>query len=89
MDKYVILSLYTDSGPRSGEFADMLQEMTATSSVPSYVVVDPTESGDKVLSVSDYNHTVPADDFGPRLDKARRRFERIDARRRATVGRDG
>lgn len=88
MDKYVVLSLHTDGlGPRRGEFSELLQEMTGTSSVPSYVVVDPDPAGDRVLAVYDYNHTVPADDFGPRLDKARRRFERNLKRRRALSGR--
>ena len=87
MNEYVVLSLYTDGeGPRREEFSALLQEWTGTSSVPSYVMIDPDPAGDRILAKFDYNHTVPADGFAPMLEKARRRFLRNEARRQALAG---
>lgn len=78
MNKYVVVSLYADQGPRAAEFADLRVKLSGTNTAPLYVVRDPFT--DKVFSFHDYNEAMDAT-FAEKLERGRRRFDRADSRR--------
>ena len=72
MNKFLVLSLFTDEGPRKDEFSELGQQMTGSVTVPQYVLVDPHDY--KVLASFDYNQA-REDDFAERVEKAHRRYQ--------------
>ena len=74
MNKMVVTSLFTDSGLRADEFQKLKEEMTNSVTNPIYVVIDPFSG--KKLGQYDYNDAI-LPDFGARLAKNVRRFERM------------
>ena len=83
IDDYVVVSLYTDGGgSRRDEFNRMREEMTGSITNPMYVVVDPHQPN-KPLLMSDFFQAID-EGWGQKLQKAKRRFLRAEARREKT-----
>lgn len=73
MNRCVVVSLYTDAGPRSDEFRELGKKLTASSTLPQYLVRDPFD--DKVFDIIDYNEAKQSN-FGAQIARAIRRFAR-------------
>lgn len=78
MNKTVVASLFCDGPPRGEEYEALREEMTGSSTAPIYVIVDPFTM--KKLGQWDYFDAI-ADNFGERLEKSLRRFDRLQSRR--------
>ena len=79
MNKYVVVSLYTD-GPTEldEEHGKLREQLTGSVTNPVYVLRDPFDG--KVMTVLDYNQAM-RDDFAKKVEKGRRRFDSRQRRR--------
>lgn len=73
MNRCVVVSLYTDGGPRADEFRELGKKLTASSTLPQYLIRDPFDG--KVFDIIDYIEAKQSS-FGPQIARSVRRFAR-------------
>ena len=78
MNRYVVVSLYTDGGPNREMYNKLRETLTGSATNPQYVLRDPFD--DKVLDVFDYNQ-VKASTFAGAVERGARRCSRAQLRR--------